>query len=57
MGRSINNYPEQGIPDTKRHTCNVLTDKLLLAHKYRIPIVQSTDLKKFNKKERPGKNA
>jgi hypothetical protein len=40
--------PEQGYPDTKRHAWYVLTDKWILGKKYRISLIQLTDLMKFN---------
>ena len=35
----------------KSHSWYVLTDKWILAIKYRIPMIHSTDPKKLNKKE------
>ena len=35
----------------------VLTDKWILAKKYRIPMIHPTDPKKLNKKEGPSKDA
>ena len=34
----------------------VYTDKWILAKKYRIPMIQLTDCKKFNKKEGPSED-
>ena len=35
----------------------MLTDKWILVKKYKIPMIQPTDPKKFNKKEGPSENA
>ena len=44
-------YPEWGNPITKEHTWYVLTDKWILAQKFRIPKIQFTDHMKLKKKE------
>jgi hypothetical protein len=48
--------PELGNPNPKGHTWFVLTDKWILATKYRIPMIHS-HLKKLNKKEGPSEDA
>ena len=44
-------YPERGIPEPKGHAWYVLTDRWILAKKYRIPMIIPIVLKKFNKKD------
>ena len=44
-------YPEWGDPVTKEHTWYVLTEKWILAQKFRIPKIQFTDPMKLKKKE------
>ena len=48
-------WPQTGIsgdnPDPERHIVYVLTYKWILARKYRIPMLFSTDPKKLKKKE------
>ena len=44
-------YPEWGNPITKEHTWYALTDKWILAQKFRIPKIQFTDHMKLKKKE------
>ena len=46
-------YPEKGNPDPKGRTSHVLTDKRILAKKYRIYAIQFTDHMKLNKKDGP----
>jgi hypothetical protein len=51
MNRTWKHHPVWGNPDPKGHAWYGLTDKWILAKKYRIPLIQSTDSKKLNKKE------
>jgi hypothetical protein len=44
-------HPEYNDPDPKGHAWYMLTYKCILAIKFRIPTLQSTDLKKLNNKE------
>jgi hypothetical protein len=39
-----------GNPDPKGHAWNVLTNKWVLAIKYKTPMIHPTDTKKLNKK-------
>jgi hypothetical protein len=50
-------HPELGNSDPKEYAWNTLTDKWILAINYRIPMVNSTDPKKLNKKEDPSEDA
>jgi hypothetical protein len=49
-------YSERGNPDPKGHEWYVLTDKWILAIKYRIPTLHSTEPKKLNKKAGPSED-
>jgi hypothetical protein len=53
MDGTIKYHPEGSNPDPKRHAWYILTEKwiFLLVQKYRIPMIQQTDCKKFNKKD------
>jgi hypothetical protein len=44
-------HPELGNPEPKGHAWFVLTNNWILAKKYRIPIMQLIDHKKFNKQQ------
>ena len=50
-------HPERGNSDPEGHAWNVLTNKWILAKKYRIPKIQSTELKKVNKLKGPSEDA
>jgi hypothetical protein len=49
-------YPECGNPEPKGHPQYVLTDKWILALKYRILMTNTTYPKTFNKKIVPSKD-
>ena len=51
MVRTGNYHHELSISDTKGHSLYVLTNKWILAKKYRIPRIQPTELKKFNNRK------
>ena len=57
MDQTRKYHPECGNPDPKEHAWYVLTDKWILAIKYRIPTIHSTDPNKLNRKEGPSKDA
>jgi hypothetical protein len=44
-------HPKWGNSITKQYTCNLLTDKWILAQKFGIPKIQFTNLMKLKKKE------
>ena len=50
-------HPELSNPDPKEPAWYVLTDKWLLAKKYRIPMIQPIDHKQYNKMEGPSEDA
>ena len=51
-------YPVWGKSDPKGPVCYVVTNKHILARKsYRIPRIQSTEIKKFNKPKGPGEDS
>jgi hypothetical protein len=50
-------HPELGNLVPKGHVWYVLTDRWILAIKYRIPMLHSTEPKKQNKKEGPSVDA
>ena len=49
-------HPEWGKSDLKVHAWYVFTNKWILAKKYRIPRIQSTDLKKLNSSKGPSED-
>jgi hypothetical protein len=53
MNRTRKYHPEWDNPDLKGHTRYVLTDKWILAKKFRLPMTQLTDHRNHNKKEGP----
>jgi hypothetical protein len=53
MDRTREYYLEKVNTGPKGHAWYILIDKWILAQRYRIPMIQSTDCKKFNKKEVP----
>jgi hypothetical protein len=56
MDRTRKYHPKLGNPDPKGHAWYVLIDKWGLGKKYRIPMIQLTDIMKFNKKEGPSED-
>jgi hypothetical protein len=50
-------YPGWSNADPKGHVHYVLTDKWIVANKYKIPMIKHTDHKKFNNKEGPSQDA
>jgi hypothetical protein len=51
MDRTRKYYPERGNPYPERHTWYLLTYKWILAIKYRIPMLYSTDPNKLSNKK------
>jgi hypothetical protein len=57
MDRTRKCHPECDNPEPKRQAWQVLTDKSILAKKYRTPMIYPTVTKKLNKKEGPSVHA
>jgi hypothetical protein len=51
MGKTRKYHPECGNPNPKGYACYALTDKWILAIKYRIFMIYPTDPMKLNQKE------